>query len=97
MQRISRTMPGNAEVMSRLLHTLVKVAIAALIVGTILAHFGITVEALAVEFGISSERFAAMLADGFAWALPKLVLGLVVILPLWALVHIVRPSKQSSD
>ena len=36
--------------MVRLLHTVVKIAVAALIVGTILAHFGITLDKLAHSY-----------------------------------------------
>jgi hypothetical protein len=39
-----------------LIRTLVKVAVASLIVGTILSHFGITAEQLIKEFGPSYER-----------------------------------------
>ena len=42
--------------MWRVLHTVVKIAVASLIVGTVLAHFGITFEALSTELGISPER-----------------------------------------
>jgi hypothetical protein len=35
--------------------------------------------------------------QGIAWALPNLVLGLVVIVPLWFIVSIIRPRDQSSD
>jgi hypothetical protein len=83
--------------MLRLLHTVVKIAVASLIVGTILAHFGITVEALSAELGVSPERIGELLRQGVAWAAPNLVLGLVVIVPLWFLVYILRPPGQSSD
>lgn len=83
--------------MVKVLHAVVKVAIAALVVGTILAHFGITIEALANEFGVSTARFGELLRHGIAWILPNLVLGLVVIVPLWCLVYIIRPRGQSSD
>ena len=39
-----------------ILRTLVKVAVASLVVGTILGHFGITAEQLMREFGLSAER-----------------------------------------
>ena len=39
-----------------LVRTLVKVAVASLIVGSVLAHFGITAELLMKEFGMSFER-----------------------------------------
>ena len=80
--------------MLRLLHTLVKIVVAALIVGTILTHFGITIEALAAELGVSPERVGELMRQGIAWALPNLVLGLV---PLWFIVSIIRPRDQSSD
>ncbi|CAM9965002.1 unnamed protein product, partial [Phaeothamnion confervicola] len=35
---------------------MVKVAVASLIVGSILAHFGITVDQLIREFGLTPER-----------------------------------------
>lgn len=83
--------------MVRLLHTVVKIAVASLIVGTILGHFGITIEALGTELGISPERIKELIRQGVAWALPNLVLGLVVIIPLWFLLYILRPPGQSSD
>lgn len=83
--------------MVRLLQSLVKIAVAALIVGTILAHFGITLEALGAAFGLSTDRFKELVQQGFAWTLPNLVLGLVVIIPLWFLVYILRPPGQSSE
>ena len=87
--------------MLRLLHALVKVAIAALVVGTILAHFGITLNALAAELGVSPERIGErvgeLMREGIAWAAPNLALGLVVIVPVWLLVYILRPRGQNSD
>jgi hypothetical protein len=88
---------GSAGRMVRLLHTVVKIAVASLIVGTILGHFGITIEALSTELGISPERISELIRQGVAWALPNLVLGLVVIIPLWFLLFILRPPGQSSD
>jgi hypothetical protein len=38
------------------LRTLLKVAVASLIVGTMLAHFGITTDRLIREFGLSQDR-----------------------------------------
>ena len=83
--------------MFRLLHALVKIAIAALVVGTILAHFGITMDALAAELGVSPERVGELMRAGIACVAPNLALGLVVIVPVWLLVYILRPRGQSSD
>jgi acetyl-CoA acetyltransferase len=78
-----------------LLRTLVKVILASLVVGTILAHFGITAEQLMREFGLSAERIEDYARRGFSWAWPNLLLGAVVIVPIWFLIYLFRPPGQS--
>lgn len=80
-----------------LIRTLVKVVVASLIVGTILAHFGITTDRLVHEFGLTTERVEDWARRGFAWALPNLLLGALVILPVWFLVFLFRPPGRSSE
>jgi hypothetical protein len=80
-----------------LLRTVVKVAVASLIVGTILAHFGITPEAVMKEFGLSADRMVELAKQGFEWALPNMLLGSLIILPVWFLVYLFRPPGQSSE
>jgi Domain of unknown function (DUF6460) len=80
-----------------LLRTLVKVALASLIVGTILAHFGITAEQLVKESGLSYERIQELARRGIAWALPNLMLGAMVIVPVWFLFYLFRPPGSSSE
>jgi hypothetical protein len=78
-----------------LIRTVIKVALASLIVGTILAHFGITAEQLAKEFGLSFERIEDWARRGLAWAVPNLMLGALVILPVWFLFYLFRPPSGS--
>jgi hypothetical protein len=82
---------------ARLLATLVKVAVASLIVGTILAHFGITAEQILKDFGITPERLTEMMRQGLAWALPNLLLGSLIIVPVWLLVFLFRPPGARSE
>ena len=56
-----------------ILRTLVKVAVASLVVGTILAHFGITAEQLMREFGLSADRLEDYARKGFAEQSPGAV------------------------
>ena len=79
------------------IRTLVKVAVASLVVGTILAHFGITADQLMREFGLSVERLEEFARRGVAWALPNVVLGAVVIVPVWFLLSLFRPPGRSSN
>ena len=61
---------GNeASMLHGFLRTLVKVAVASLIVGTILAHFGITSEQVVREFGLSQDRIMELARQGVTWAL----------------------------
>ena len=79
-----------------LLRTLVKVLVASLIVGTILAHFGITTEQLIREFGLSQDRIMELARQGVTWALPNLLLGALVIEPVWFLIYLFRPPGRAN-
>lgn len=83
--------------MLSLTRTAVKVLIASLIVGTILDHFGIHINELLKTAGFSPERVEDMARAGVAWALPNLLLGAVVIVPVWFLFYIFRPPGESRD
>ncbi len=80
-----------------LLRTLVKVAIASLIVGAIMAHFGITVDMLMKDAGLSPEQLEEMARKGIALALPNMLLGAIIIIPLWFIAFILRPPGRSSE
>ena len=80
-----------------LVRTLVKIAVASLVVGTILAHFGITAEQLMKEVGLSTDRLQDYAKQGFAWAWPNVLLGSLVIVPVWFLIFLFRPPGQSSS
>jgi hypothetical protein len=83
--------------LSRLTRTVVKVLVASLIVGTILAHFGLTVDELVRAAGLSTERIEDLARQGVAWALPNLLLGSLVIIPIWFLLYLFRPPGESRD
>ena len=83
--------------LNRLTRSLVKVIIASLIVGTILAHFGITTDELMRVAGLSSDRLAELARAGLAWALPNLLLGSLVIVPVWFVLYLFRPPGESRD
>jgi hypothetical protein len=79
------------------LRTIVTIAVASLIVGTILAHFGITGHVLLRELHMHPEPIEAMLRHAVAWMLPNLVLGAAVIIPLWCIAYLLRPSGQRRE
>jgi Family of unknown function (DUF6460) len=80
-----------------LLRTVVKVLIASLIVGTILGHFGITTHELTRGFELSPDRVIDLGRRGVAWVVPNLLLGALVIVPIWFLIFLFRPPGISSS
>jgi len=83
--------------LGRAITTLVKVAVASLIVGAILAHFGITAEQILKDIGITPERLAELTRQAIAWALPNLLLGSLVIVPIWLVVYLFRPPGERRE
>jgi uncharacterized protein DUF6460 len=83
--------------LGRLFATLIKVAVASLIVGTILHHFGITADQILTDIGLTPERLIELLRAGFAWALPNVLLGSLIIVPVWLVVFLFRPPGTKSE
>jgi hypothetical protein len=83
--------------LSRFTRTMVKVLIASLIVGTILAHFGLNTDELIKTAGLSPDRIEDLARQGVAWALPNLLLGALVIVPVWFVLFLFRPPGESRD
>lgn len=83
--------------LGRFTRTVVKVLVASLIVGTILAHFGLTPDELMRAAGLSTSRLEELARAGLAWALPNLLLGSLVIVPVWFLLYLFRPPGESRD
>ena len=79
------------------MHTLVKLTIASLIVGTAMTYFGVTPEKLVGAFGLTPERALELAQQGMTWALPNLTLGALVIVPVWFVVYLFRPPRARSD
>jgi Family of unknown function (DUF6460) len=88
---------GALLMLSRLTRTMAKVLIASLIVGTVLDHFGIRTSELIKTTGLSPDRVEELARQGVAWVLPNLLLGALVIVPVWFLFYIFRPPGESRD
>jgi hypothetical protein len=68
-----------------------------LVVGTILAHFGITADQLMREFGLSVDRIESYVRQGFAWAWPNVLLGSLVIIPIWFVIFFVPSAREEQQ
>jgi hypothetical protein len=87
--------------LGHLTRTLIKVLIASLIVGTVLAHFGISTSQLLQSVGLAPDKLESQLADlardSMSWALPNLLLGALIIIPVWFVIFLLRPPGERPD
>ncbi len=62
-----------------------------------LGHFGITTDQVLRTAGLSPDHIEDLARQGIAWALPNLMLGAMVIVPLWFVIYLFRPPGESRD
>jgi hypothetical protein len=77
----------------KLIYTIVKIAVASLVIGVILTRLNLSAEEILRELGLSPEVIMKRLEDGLRWALPKIILGSMVIVPVWLVVYLFRPPR----
>lgn len=80
--------------MLRLVSALVKILLASLATGAVLSALNISAAELLAEIGLTPERVFALLQEGAAWAIPNVVLGSMVIVPIWLVTYLLRPPRN---
>lgn len=70
-----------------------KLALASLLAGSLLSLFGITPRAVLDGMGVTAEDLHAGLVSAFAWAAPRMLMGAVVILPIWLVAFLLMPPR----
>ncbi|HHZ07635.1 MAG TPA: hypothetical protein GX405_02520 [Rhizobiales bacterium] len=79
--------------MLRLLTATFKIAVVSLITGAALSAVDITAADVFAKVGLTEERVIELLESGVRWAVPNLVLGSMIIVPIWILVYLLRPPR----
>ncbi len=72
---------------------LFKLALASLLAGSLLSFFGITPRAVLDSMGVTAEDLQNGIVAGFAWAAPRMLMGAVVILPIWLVAYLLMPPR----
>ncbi|PWW01368.1 hypothetical protein DFR52_10226 [Hoeflea marina] len=80
--------------MGRVLAAVVKIVIASLMAGAVLSALNISAAEILSEIGLTPEAVFAMLRTGAEWAIPNLVLGSLVIVPIWLVTMLLRPPRN---
>jgi len=80
--------------MFRAISTLVKIGIASLIAGMVLARLDLSADQVLLELGVTPQNVMSWMERGFQWALPNVILGSMVIVPVWLVVYLFRPPRS---
>lgn len=76
------------------LSALFKLAVVSLITGAALSAMNLSAEAVLARVGLTPEKLLALFERGMQWAIPNIILGSMVILPIWTVVYLLRPPRD---
>ena len=74
--------------------TLLKLFILSVIVGIVLSVFNIDPEKLLGSIGGTVESIFNVLVDALEWAVPFVLIGAVVVIPIWLILAALRMARR---
>jgi hypothetical protein len=77
----------------QVLTTVAKIALASLLCGAMLSAFDMSAAEMLAKIGMTPERIFEYMRNAVSWALPNMVLGSMIIVPLWAIAYMLRPPR----
>lgn len=77
----------------RFLSSLLKIALASLITGAVLSEFDISAADLLANVGMTPEELWTHLQTAVSWAIPNIILGSLIIVPVWIVIYLFRPPR----
>lgn len=80
--------------MLQVLSAIFKICLASLVAGAILSALNISAADLLSDIGLTPEEVFALLQRGAEWAIPNLVLGSIVVIPIWLVAFLFRPPRS---
>jgi hypothetical protein len=76
---------------------LLKLLLASLIAGALMNLFGLSAERILSSIGLTPLEAWEFVARFIAWAIPNVLLGAVVILPLWFCAYLFIPPRSYDE
>lgn len=74
--------------------TVVRILVLCLIVGLVISVFDISPEGILGLLGSTVERIFLIVTGVVQWAVPYVLVGAVVVIPIWIVVYIVRVARK---
>lgn len=79
--------------MFRLLSGIFKIVVVSLLTGVALSALDVSAGDIMEGFGLTPEASLDLARQSMEWALPNVILGSLIILPLWFVVFLLRPPR----
>ena len=83
--------------MSQFFTGLMKLLLASLIAGVLMNLFGLSAEKILASVGLTPLEAWEHIARFIAWAIPNVMLGAVVILPVWFFAFLFLPPRSYDE
>lgn len=77
----------------RLISGIIKILLASLLVGVALSSVDITASQVLQDLGLTPERIMNYARRGLHWALPNIILGALITVPIWLVMYLLRPPR----
>lgn len=74
--------------------TIIKIAVASLLVGLFLGFFDIDPRALLSSFGETVQKIFSVVASIVEWMVKYLLLGAIVVVPIWLIFFVIGKVKN---
>lgn len=77
----------------RLISIFIKILLASLLVGVALSSLNITASQVLQDFGLTPDQIMNYAQRGMRWALPHIILGAMITVPIWLVMYLLRPPR----
>jgi len=77
----------------RLISIVIKISLASLLVGVALSSVDITASQVLQDLGLTPERVMNVARRGLNWAIPHIILGALITVPIWLVMYLLRPPR----
>ena len=77
----------------RLISIVIKISLASLLVGVALSSVDITASQVLQDLGLTPERVMNVARRGLNWAVPHIILGALITVPIWLVMYLLRPPR----
>lgn len=77
--------------MYQFLSTIFKIAAISLFVGAGLSFFNVSAEDILGSVGLSPVQLWIYLLEFWDWAVPNMILGAFIVVPVWLVIYLFRP------